>query len=200
MPTTTLTVYEKLSLARVKLSAMQLVKTGHNKFAGYKYFDLGDFLPATVKIFDDVGLCGVVSYTSELATLTIHDSKNPAQQIVMTSPMADAVLKGCHPVQNLGAAETYQERYEMTGHPDGDPSEPMVLTLTPKQLENVEGMLQATSSNVKAFCKYYGINEVSELPQNKLKAATKKLQQKMDEQGQTLEQELGDVDEQDNFK
>jgi hypothetical protein len=35
-------VYEKLQQARIKLQNTELKKSGHNKFAGYKYFELGD--------------------------------------------------------------------------------------------------------------------------------------------------------------
>jgi hypothetical protein len=86
-------------------------KSGHNKFAGYQYFELGDFLLPIQQIFNDVGLCGVVSFTAETATLRIVDIESPDQQIEFTSPMGSAALKGCHEVQNIGAVETYQRRY-----------------------------------------------------------------------------------------
>lgn len=105
-----MTVYTKLNKARMALSKRKLEKTGHNKFAGYNYFELGDFLIPTQEIFDDVGLCGVVSFTADLATLTITDTED-GSQIVLTSPMGSAALKGCHEVQNIGAVETYQRRY-----------------------------------------------------------------------------------------
>ena len=103
-------VYKKLNAARMTLQKWDLSKSGHNKFAGYKYFELGDFLPAINTIFDAVGLCGVVSFTAELATLTIADIED-GSQVVITSPMGTAALKGCHEVQNIGAVETYQRRY-----------------------------------------------------------------------------------------
>lgn len=103
-------VYTKLIEARLRLQSEKLEKSGHNKFAGYKYFELGDFLPTVQKIFAGVGLCGVVSYTQELATLTIFDLDGQGS-IVITSPMGSAALKGCHEVQNIGAVETYQRRY-----------------------------------------------------------------------------------------
>jgi len=101
-------VYAKLMQARLKLQNTALTKSGHNKFAGYKYFELGDFLPTIQNIFNELGLCGVVSYTQDLATLTITDGTD---NIVITSPMGSAALKGCHEVQNIGAVETYQRRY-----------------------------------------------------------------------------------------
>ena len=96
--------------ARIKLQNTKLNKSGHNKFAGYKYFELGDFLPTVQNIFIELGLCGVVSYTQDLATLTIADMTSDST-IVITSPMGSAALKGCHEVQNVGAVETYQRRY-----------------------------------------------------------------------------------------
>ena len=56
-----MSVYKKLNEARIELQGSQLTKSGHNKFAGYKYFELGDFLPTINGIFNNVGLCGVVS-------------------------------------------------------------------------------------------------------------------------------------------
>lgn len=113
-------VYAKLQKARMMLQAAPLKKSGHNKFAGYQYFELGDFLPTINQIFHELGLCSVVSFTKDYAELRIIDT-NPVVDsngtivsggcITFTSPMADANLKGCHPIQNLGAVETYSRRY-----------------------------------------------------------------------------------------
>jgi hypothetical protein len=88
----------------------KLEKTGKNSFAGYKYFELGDFLPAVQLIFEQLGLCGIVSYDNEYASLCITDTDD-GTTIRITSPMATAQLKGAHEIQNLGAVETYQRRY-----------------------------------------------------------------------------------------
>ena len=85
-------------------------KSGLNKFAGYSYFELSDFIPEIQKIFYEIGLCGVVSFNSEYATLCITDVDD-GTVIVIQSPMAEANLKGAHPIQNLGAVESYQRRY-----------------------------------------------------------------------------------------
>jgi hypothetical protein len=122
-------VYEKLQKARIKLQHTELKKSGHNKFAGYKYFELGDFLPAIQSIFFELKLCPVVSFGTELATLRIIDTENGGC-VTFTSPMAEAQLKGCHPIQNLGAVETYSRRYlyvtalEIVEHDAIDSSEP----------------------------------------------------------------------------
>lgn len=103
-------VYKKLMQARLELQETNLTKSGHNKFAGYKYFELGDFLPAIQKIFARLNICGIVSFGQELATLTITDLEDGSQTQI-TSPMSTAALKGCHEVQNLGAVQTYIRRY-----------------------------------------------------------------------------------------
>lgn len=105
-----MSVYKKLMMSRIDLQGTKLKKSGLNKFAGYSYFELGDFLPEIQSIFHKHGLCGVVSYTAEVASLTITDVEDNSS-IVITSPMAEANLKGTHPIQNLGAVETYQRRY-----------------------------------------------------------------------------------------
>lgn len=134
-------VHLKLMRARLMLQDKQLKKSGHNKFAGYQYFELGDFIPTINEIFFEVGLCGVVSYDAEIASLTITDVEDGAN-IIITSPMADANLKGCHPIQNLGAVETYTRRYlwvtamEIVEHDALDSSAPLKeekVIITPTQ-------------------------------------------------------------------
>ena len=105
-----MSAHEKLMDARIKLQGMELRKSGENKFAGYKYFELGDFLPYVQQIFHDLGLCSVVSFTQDMATLSITDLED-GTVVIVTSPMAEAQLKGAHPIQNLGAVESYQRRY-----------------------------------------------------------------------------------------
>lgn len=105
-----MSVYKKLMQARIKLQAAPLKKSGENTFAKYKYLTLDDFLPTTQSIFADVGLCGVVSFTADTATLRVVDVDD-GTEIVFASPMGSAALKGCHEVQNIGAVETYQRRY-----------------------------------------------------------------------------------------
>jgi len=105
-----LKVCKKLVEVRNELQTMSLSKSGHNKFAGYKYFELGDFLPAIQNLFKKHGLCDVISFTQELATMVVYDVED-GSSVTFTSPMGSAQLKGCHEVQNIGAVETYQRRY-----------------------------------------------------------------------------------------
>jgi hypothetical protein len=143
-----MSIFTKLNQARIKLQNTELTKSGHNKFAGYRYFELGDFLPTVQSIFSDIGLCGVVSYGTEIASLTIVDTEDNSN-IVITSPMGSAALKGCHEVQNIGAVETYQRRYlwvtamEIVEHDALDSSEPLKPELP---VDYYIGNLQAAES------------------------------------------------------
>jgi hypothetical protein len=135
-----MSVHKKLMQARIQLQNLPLKKTGHNKFAGYYYFELGDFLPDVQQIFNNIGLCGYISYDAEIASLTIVDLEDNSS-IVITSPMVEANLKGAHPIQNLGAVETYTRRYlwvtamEIVEHDALDSSAPIkeAVIITPAQ-------------------------------------------------------------------
>lgn len=154
-----MSAHQKLMKARIKLQGIELKKSGQNKFAGFSYFELADFLPAVQSIFAEVGLCGVVSYSTEYATLKIFDVENPADPIVILSPMAELVLKGTHPIQNMGAIQTYQRRYlwmtalEIVEHDQldatvGEPvkaepkPEPKPVAKPPKKIEGKPGSWQ----------------------------------------------------------
>lgn len=125
-----MSVLVKLMDARIALQSRKLTKSGRNAYAGYEYFELGDFLPVVQEIFLGLGLCGVVSYTKEIAKLTITDTED-GTAVEITSPMGSAALKGCHEVQNIGAVETYQRRYlwvtamEIVEHDAVDSAKPL---------------------------------------------------------------------------
>lgn len=106
-----MSIYQKLNDARAEFHTLQLKKTGKNAFAGYQYFELGDFLLPAMQVFGNHGLCAIVSFDKDIATMRIVSVDAKDGEIVITSPMGSAALKGCHEVQNIGAVETYQRRY-----------------------------------------------------------------------------------------
>ena len=104
-------VYQKLNAAREEFHRAKLNKSGMNKFAGYKYFELADFIIPALDIFKKHGLTSVISFGKETADMRIINTDKPEEMIVIESPMSTAALKGCHEVQNLGAVQTYLRRY-----------------------------------------------------------------------------------------
>ena len=104
-------IYSKLMSARVKFHKLKLKKTGHNKFAGFKYYELADFLVPATQLLQEENLCPIVTFTNEEARLTLVNGDNPEEQIIFTSPMRDLELKGTNAIQNLGGVQTYLTRY-----------------------------------------------------------------------------------------
>lgn len=103
-------VYSKLQKARVLLQEQPLKKSGFNSYAGFKYFELADFLPSINTIFDSLGLCSVFTICGDEATLRIFDSEFGGV-ILFRSPIADAASGKAPPIQALGSMHTYLRRY-----------------------------------------------------------------------------------------
>ena len=104
-------IYQKLNAAREQFHQVKMEKSGKNTFAKYDYFTLSDFIKPALKVMSTNGLCATISFSADIATMTIVNIEKLDEQIVITSPMGSALLKGCHEVQNIGAVETYQRRY-----------------------------------------------------------------------------------------
>ena len=102
-------VAKKLREARRIFREQKMEKTGRNEFANYSYFELEDFLPACLDAFDKAGLTDLISFSKEFARMEIID--DDGNQLEIRSPMAEANLRGCHPIQNAGAVQSYQRRY-----------------------------------------------------------------------------------------
>lgn len=132
-------VEKKLARARAILAGKALKKSGVNKQRyqdkktgewkemGFSYFELSDFLPETLKIFDELGLCGVFTITPshaeeiktddglvrngypEVAELKVINADNKDDYIIFKEPTAQVEMKTA--IQSLGAKKTYLRRY-----------------------------------------------------------------------------------------
>lgn len=105
-----MSVYRKLQAARAEFLSMPIKKSGKNKFAGFEYFELSDFIPTVSKLFDMAGLCGVVRFTDSEASLTVYDADGDGS-IVFTSPLVMAENAKGQAIQSLGSTHTYFRRY-----------------------------------------------------------------------------------------
>ena len=197
-------IYKKLIDARNLLQATELTKSGFNKFAGYKYFELGDFLPSVQAIFKDVGLVDVISFTAEMATMTIFDVED-GSSIVFTSPMGSATLKGCHEVQNIGAVETYQRRYlyttamaivesdalDATTAKDEPKVTPPKISVkmeeapvgcSPQQISSINSLVDQTQSDIAKICAFFKRPSIALLDRTQANQAIEMLQKKLFDQ------------------
>ena len=104
-------VYEKLNEARLRFQSASVKKSGKNNYAGYTYYELADILPIIIQLEKELKFTTKFTISTEIASLAFIDIEKPEDQIYFESPMAQASLKGCHDVQNLGAVHTYLKRY-----------------------------------------------------------------------------------------
>ena len=125
-------IYKKLQNARVKIKNTSLKKSGeakdYNGNVRYSYFELGDFLPAKIEIFNELGLCDFITFDidQELlnshiinqskfvgdAKLTIVNTDTPDEKIVFSSPFPELdETKMSNAIQLLGGVQTYMRRY-----------------------------------------------------------------------------------------
>lgn len=175
-----MSIYKKLSEARKDFHSRQLKKSGKNNFAGYSYFELSDFLVPGLECFGKQGLVPVISFGEDIAKMVIYDVESDAT-IELTSPMSEAHLKGCHPVQNLGAVQTYLRRYlwvaalEIVEH-DAVDSAPQAEAPAPKKaskatLNKLEGLVEETGRDMGKMLAYYKASELSDLTDTQAKEA-----------------------------
>lgn len=104
-------IYSKIMKVRHELSKMNLKKTGQNKFAGFSYFELSDFLPQATELMEKHGICPYIVFTNDQAIMTVVNCEKPEEQIQLISPIRELSLKGTNEIQNLGGIQTYLTRY-----------------------------------------------------------------------------------------
>ena len=166
-------IYAKLAEARKAFHKLDLKKTGYNTFQKTKYFELGDFLIPGMDCMRDAGLVPIVSFTAALATMEIRTiDGEPGEYIMIGSPMAEANLKGCHPIQNMGAVESYQIRYlwiaalqvvEHDAIENDGPVEATMPRVSDEQAATLRDELEAVEGDEAAFCKYMKVNSLESL-------------------------------------
>ena len=105
-------VYSKLLTARAKFLTSNPTKSGKNMHLAFKYFELDDIVPIATKIFQEVGLVSLVSFDADKAMMSIHDTDNPDDSVVVTAPLVQlGENKGTNAVQAFGSTVTYYRRY-----------------------------------------------------------------------------------------
>ncbi len=188
-----MSIYKKIQIVKQKLLDANLKKTGENKYASFKYYELADFTPTIISLCNEVGLFTKVTFTNEMAILRIINSDKPDQVEEYTSPMRSLVLKGCNEIQALGGVETYSRRYlYMTAF---DIIENDMFDSESGKVENSkekepEKKINATPKQIEYLSKYYTgellskllesnkITKLEDLPVQKASELIKKIKEK----------------------
>ena len=145
-----MTVFEKLNEARLRFQNAGVKKSGHNKFAGYTYYELADILPFINHIANELKFCCVVNFTPELATLDFCDMEGDGR-ITFKSPMSTASLKGCVEVQCLGGVMTYIKRYLYQNCFEIVENDVLDETMNPADNSEIETLIKKIKDNMSTM-------------------------------------------------
>lgn len=179
-------IYLKIQMCRVELQAMNLRKTGKNKFAGFSYYTLEDITPTLNKLLLKYRLASEISFNSQIGRLKLVNIDNTQETLIFEAPMREAEQKGCNSVQNLGATITYMRRYlyliafdiveydtfdAITGRPSLDNRANNIT----QDINYIERNLTQEQKS-KMYAKYK-VNNLSELSADIITACVKKIKQ-----------------------
>lgn len=103
-------VHEALMVVREEVLINSNEMSGENKYQGFKYYQLVDFMPALIQSLKKNGLSYVENFSPTEASLTVID-KQSGSYVTTTCPIDYSHLKGSSPMQSIGASMTYARRY-----------------------------------------------------------------------------------------
>lgn len=116
--TAPMNLYQKLLKARAMFLEADVKKSGKHMKLTFKYFELDDIVPTAIRVFGEVGLIPVVSFTADTATMTIIDTDNSEDSVTFSAPfiqgepiVSNAGNQVTSAIQALGASITYMRRY-----------------------------------------------------------------------------------------
>lgn len=170
---------ESIIKIRVELQNAKLKKSGKNKFAGFDYFELADFLPKLNELMLSEGLNDRFYIKDDLATLEIQkdgEINTYTMPFVMfetpTNRREDKTtgevyeVKSMQDIQYLGALNTYYKRYlylNAFGITDGEIIDSM-------NNEEIKSEPKATPKQIELLLKIYKDDNLSKLLElNKIK-------------------------------
>ena len=106
-----MSLLEKIAEARVRLGQAELDKTGYNPHAGFKYFQLDDFMPEARKICRELRFLPIESFEAGRAVMTVRDFDDPSAIVQFECPAEKPNIPGTNATQVIGGMITYLRRY-----------------------------------------------------------------------------------------
>lgn len=199
---------ESIIKIRVELQKSNLKKSGENKYAGFKYFELADFLPRLNELMNEEHINDVFTIETDInetsvAKLTLIKGEEKQEYrmpfIRFDTPVnmkADKdtgevrEVKSMQDIQYLGALNTYYKRYlyiNAFGITDGDIIDNMdndsivkkEQTASEKQVAMLEKYYQG--ENLTKLLEANNIKELKEMPMKKASELIKSILKKAEE-------------------
>lgn len=184
---------ESIISIRVKLQNAKLKKSGKNKFAGFDYFELADFLPKLNELMLEENINDRFYIKDDYATLEIQKGEEIATY-TMPFVLFDTPLnwkenkvtkkleqvKSMQDIQYLGALNTYYKRYlylNAFGITDGE----IIDSMDNENLQSKNTERKASPKQIELIAKYYkdenlkkllDMNDIEKLEDMPLKKAS----------------------------
>lgn len=193
-------LYESIIAIRVKLQETNLKKSGKNRFAGFEYFELADFLPTLNKLMLEENICDAFYIDKDYATLELIKGEETRKYTIpferFETPLNKTGQPSMQDIQYLGALNTYYKRYlylNAFGITDGDVIDSMDSASLKKgkrlteaeQTESIELMVKMdaliaqTKTDYAELLKYFGVESNNEMTLQQLKSAIAILERKL---------------------
>ena len=176
---------------RVELQNSKLKKSGLNKFAGFTYYELSDFLPKLNELMKQYEINDIFSIKDGVATLTIIKDKESQEYcipfVLFDTPKNKNGTDSMQHIQYLGALNTYYKRYlylNAFGITDGEVIDAMEQPTQPTAsnqdlVKYVADLIAQTNTDPMAFCAAYKVQSYSAMTTQQLQDGIKKLSSKL---------------------
>lgn len=176
-----LNLNESIIKIRVKLQNSKIKKSGKNKFAGFEYYELGDFLPKLNELMLEENINDLFTIENDEVKLVLmkgeekQEYKMPFR--IFETPLTKDGKQSMQDIQYLGALNTYYKRYlylNAFGITDGEVIDSMnseeikkpitqetkEILITEKQIELIKMLDQ---ERVKKALEYYEKENIEDL-------------------------------------
>ena len=176
-----LNLNESIIKIRVKLQNSKIKKSGKNKFAGFEYYELGDFLPKLNELMLEENINDLFTIENDEVKLILmkgeekQEYKMPFR--IFETPLTKDGKQRMQDIQYLGALNTYYKRYlylNAFGITDGEVIDSMnseeikkpikqetkEIAITEKQIELIKELDQ---ERVKKALEYYEKENIEDL-------------------------------------
>lgn len=187
---------EAIIKIRVELQSKELKQSGKNTFAGFKYFELSDFLPTLNKLMCENGVNDVFTIENNEAILTLKkdDEVNTYKMpfVMFDVPKNKNGTDSMQQIQYLGALNTYYKRYlylNAFGITDGDIIDaldnnnsnniPKVDYIDSDQIQLIKDLIEKTNSDLVKFLGVFHITKLEDMPKQHFNKAIDALNKKL---------------------
>jgi hypothetical protein len=170
---------ESIIEIRVKLQNAKLKKSGKNKFAGFEYFELADFLPRLNELMQEEKVNDRFYIKDDYAVLELMKGEETNTYtmpfVLFDTPLNKQGQPSMQEIQYLGALNTYYKRYlylNAFGINDGEVidkmnNEELVTVETKKERKASSGQVNVLNrlsdeDKEKVYAKY-GVDSIEEL-------------------------------------